>query len=270
MPFFLFAERHLTDANVRLVKIDHMLGVTVSPEGVITVETLPAKKQKRSHDTDPKTADGDSADINDPEYTPPAPKKKKKKHRHRETGQTGEHDIPEDIPNENSRRENKPKKKKKRSSEEGKEISTKDLGPKSRRKDGKARKQYAYQTWRRSGGEEDHISIFGRKEHPQIHPTQAIPGYCTLCPRKFHGMTEQHHITHFQRVHVKHSAKVCDKLILLCKCSNKDSRGDDTECRNAHYHCPVCEYAADRKKQLAAHMINRHSIKPKKVRRLMD
>ena len=126
-----------------------------------------------------------------------------------------------------------------------------------------------YRRWVPDPEMQSHISIRPFLDNSILPDEQKLPGHCLLCPKKSYFTTRKDAEDHFNRVHIQHCIIVEDSKILMCKCSDRHSRGTDYCARNRHYHCFVCFRPCDQKVQLAKHLIIKHQLDENSVMHLI-
>ena len=94
-----------------------------------------------------------------------------------------------------------------------------------------------------------HFSQFPYRAKKLIPKNQNIPGECALCPQQKFLL---------DKIHRSKLIVVGEKTCLYCKCSAIHSGGSDDMTRNSHYHCPVCHWPRDTKKQIGQHIYTKH------------
>ena len=82
---------------------------------------------------------------------------------------------------------------------------------------------------------------------------------CILCPMEKIVQGNKDMKVHIQRVHVSKLIVVQKYTILLCRCSDVRSRGDDGTVRNRHFHCIACWQPFDTGPKLRIHKLAKHS-----------
>ena len=81
---------------------------------------------------------------------------------------------------------------------------------------------------------------------------------CILCPMEKIVQGDSDMKLHFQRVHVAKLIVVKQYTLLLCRCSDVRSRGDDGTVRNRHFHCISCWQPFDTAAKLRIHKLSKH------------
>ena len=109
----------------------------------------------------------------------------------------------------------------------------------------------------------------GKGLHPsQVKSSKSLEGFipkgqqpnsnCILCPMEkiVQGKTDM--TVHVQKVHVAKLIVVKQYTLLLCRCSDVRSRGEDGTVRNRHFHCITCWHPFDTGPKLRIHKLAKH------------
>ena len=117
-----------------------------------------------------------------------------------------------------------------------------------------------------------HKSHLDVNSESNIPTSQNIPAMCILCPTKKYLASNWDRDRHYNGVHIRNLIVVENTTALQCKCSEVRSHSwkKDRCTRNSHYHCTVCHWPRDRKRQLANHMVAKHNISSTAVAHLFS
>ena len=123
----------------------------------------------------------------------------------------------------------------------------------------KGKRRYTFREWKTHGLRKDtkHISMM-RLHDDQILPDhQQSTGDCILCHPQYYTESEAVMLSHYIRVHYRHTMEINQRVHLLCKCDDFISRSKITN-RNSHHHCPECWAVMEKSKDMREHLRRVH------------
>ena len=139
----------------------------------------------------------------------------------------------------------------------------------SKREKPKKKRPYEYRSWDISLQKEGkHHKSMMFKNRLGVQPLQQVgKDRCILCDGKpFYDKVKSVMDRHYRRIHYKRFYKIGNYYLLLCKCSDVQSR-DQRYDRSGHHHCPECWMPLEKNADLYKHLISEHDYDELQIER---